>query len=90
MVRPLGYAVRGLVFLILALLLGRSALHHNAAEAGGLEQALDFFSPALRRWVAGGLCLFGAMSLIEARLRRIHRSATVDDVARKVVDKVRG
>ena len=85
-----GYAVRGVIFLIIALLLTRSALHHSAAEAGGLEQALDFFSPAVRRWIAVGLMLFGAMSLIEARFRRIHRPPPIDRVAGRVANKVRG
>jgi len=84
-----GYAARGVIFLIIALLLARSALHHNAAEAGGLEEALDFFSPIVRRWIAGGLMLFGAMSLVEARFRRIHRPPPIDQVAEKVSEKVR-
>lgn len=84
-----GYAVRGLIFLVIAFLLARSAFHHNAAEAGGLEQALDFLSPNYRRWIACGLMLFGAMSLVEARFRRIHRPPPIEQVADKVAEKAR-
>lgn len=80
----LGYAVRGIIFAVIAYLLVRSALHHNAAEAGGLEQALDFLSPAVRPWIAAGLMLFGVLSLVEARYRRIHRPPPLDQVAEKV------
>lgn len=76
-----GYSARGLIFLVAAWLLAQSALHRNAAEAGGLEQALDFFSPTIRGWVAAGLMLFGFLSLVEARFRRIHRPPPVDRVA---------
>jgi hypothetical protein len=85
----LGYGARGLVFLVLSYLLAQAAWKHNAAEAGGLEQALDFFSPALRGWVAAGLALFGLLSLVEARYRRIRRPPPVDEVAEKLVEKVR-
>lgn len=76
-----GYAARGIIFLVVAWRLEQSAIHRRAAEAGGLEQALDFFSPAVRGWVAAGLMLFGALSLVEARFRRIHRLPPVDRVA---------
>jgi hypothetical protein len=76
-----GYGVRGLIFLVIAFLLARSGFHNDAAEAGGLEQALDFLSPNHRRWIASGLMLFGAMSLVEARFRRINRPPPIEDVA---------
>jgi hypothetical protein len=77
-----------LIFLVIAFLLVRSAISHNAAVAGGLEQPLDFLSPTHRRWIACGLMLFGAMSLVEARFRRIHRPPPIDHVADKVSEKV--
>lgn len=83
-----GYAVRGVIFLIIAYLLARSALHHNAAEAGGMEEALDFFSPVMRRWMAGGLMVFGLMSFVEARYRRIHRPPPVGHVAEQVKEHI--
>jgi uncharacterized membrane protein (DUF2068 family) len=85
-----GYSVRGLIFMVIAFLLARSALQQSAREAGGLEQALDFFSPEVRPWVAAGLLLFGVLSLVEARYRRIHRPPPIDQVAEKVAQKVRG
>ncbi|NUT00349.1 MAG: DUF1206 domain-containing protein [Sphingomonas sp.] len=85
----IGYGVRGLIFLIIAYLLARSGLHGSAAQAGGLEQALDFFSRGVRPWVASGLILFGGLSLVEARYRRIHRPPPVEHVADKVAEKMR-
>ncbi len=79
-----GYGVRGIIFLIIAYLLAQSSVHHNAAEAGGLEQALDFFSPVTRRWIAGGLMVFGLLSFAEARFRRIHRPPPVGHVAERL------
>ena len=83
-----GYSARGVIFLVVAWLLAQSALHHNAAEAGGLEQALDFFSRDTRGWVAAGLALFGVLSLVEARYRRIHRPPPVEEVADMVAEKL--
>jgi hypothetical protein len=85
-----GYSARGVIFMILAYLLARSALHNSAAGAGGLEQALDFFSRPARAWVAAGLAVFGILSVVEARYRRIHQPPKIDDVARKVADNVSG
>jgi len=84
-----GYGARGMVFLALSYLLAKAAVQHNAAEVGGLEQALNFFSPQVRGWVAAGLALFGVLSLVEARYRRIRRPPPVDEVAKKVADRVR-
>ncbi|WP_395624059.1 DUF1206 domain-containing protein [Sphingomonas daechungensis] len=85
-----GYSARGIIFFIIAWLLALAALHHRAAEAGGLEEALDAMHPAVRASVAAGLIVFGVLSLVEARFRRIHRPPPVDHVAEKVVEAVRG
>ena len=85
-----GYAARGLVFLVVGLLLARAGINHSASEAGGIEQALDAFSRTYQAWIATGLALFGVMSLIEARYRRIHRPPPVEKVAEKVSDAVKG
>jgi hypothetical protein len=85
-----GYAARGLVFLVIGWLLARAGINHSASEAGGIEQALDAFSRTNQAWIAAGLALFGMMSLIEARYRRIHRPPPVEKVAEKVSDAVKG
>jgi uncharacterized membrane protein (DUF2068 family) len=84
-----GYTARGLVFLVIGWLLARAAISHQASGAGGLEQALDAFSNDLQGWIAGGLALFGIMSLVEARYRRIHRPPPVEKVAEKISDAVK-
>ena len=82
-----GYTARGVVFLTVAWLLARAAFDHNAAEAGGLEQALDALRGPLEVPVAAGLALFGAYSLVEARYRSIHKPPT-EHVKRKVEQKI--
>lgn len=82
----IGYAARGVIFLTVGWLLARAALDHRAAEAGGLEQALDALRGPLQFPVAAGLALFGAYSLVEARYRSIHKPPT-DHVKRKVAEK---
>ena len=83
----IGYAARGVIFLTVAWLLARGALHNNAAETGGLEQALDSLRGPLQFPVAAGLALFGCYSLIEARYRSIHKPPT-DHIKRKVAETV--
>lgn len=83
----LGYAARGIIFLTVAWLLARAAWHERAAEAGGVEQALDALRGPLQFPVAAGLALFGAYSLIEARYRSIHKPPT-EHIKRKVADAV--
>ena len=83
----LGYAARGVVFLTVGYLLARAALDRQAAEAGGLEQALDALRGPLEYPVAIGLMLFGCYSLVEARFRSIHRPP-IERVEREVREKV--
>jgi len=84
----IGYAARGVIFLTIAWLLTRAALDHSAAEAGGLEQALDTLRGPLQFPVAAGLALFGLYSLVEARYRSIHKPPT-EHIKRKVEEAVR-
>ena len=84
----IGYAARGVIFLTVATLIGQAALDDRSNEAGGMEQALDLFSGPVLFAVAGGLILFGAFSMIEARYRRIHDAP--DGVKQEVMDRVGG
>jgi hypothetical protein len=84
-----GYAARGLIFLIVALLIGRAALDGRSNEAGGMEQALDLLSGPLLYAVAAGLVLFGIFSIVEGVFRRIHEPP-VDEVRKQVREKVGG
>jgi hypothetical protein len=83
----IGYAARGVIFITVAWLLGRAAFNDSAAQAGGLEQALDMLRGPLQFPVAAGLALFGFYSLIEARYRAIHDPPT-EHIKRKVAETV--
>jgi hypothetical protein len=83
----IGYSARGVIFLTVGWLLARAAMNRSAAEAGGLEQALDALRGPLQFPVAAGLALFGVYSLVEARYRSIHKPP-VEEVKRKVKEKV--
>lgn len=85
----IGYAARGVIFTVVAYLLARSALDRNAAEAGGLEEALDLLSPPVESAIAGGLLLFGLLSLVEARYRVIRRPP-VEQMEHRIREKVGG
>lgn len=82
----IGYAARGVIFLAVAFLIGSAAANEQSTEAGGMEQALDLLSGPLLYAVAGGLMLFGAFSMIEARYRRIHDAP--DEVKQQVKDAI--
>jgi hypothetical protein len=84
----IGYAARGVIFLCIGWMLGSAALAGRSAQAGGMEQALDMFDGGALYAVAGGLMLFGAFSIVEARYRRIHRPPPARAVAAKVKAKV--
>jgi hypothetical protein len=83
----LGYAARGIIFLAVAMMIARAAIDEQSTEAGGMEQALDLLSGPLLYAVAGGLMLFGAFSIIEARYRRIHEPP-VEEIKQEVREKV--
>jgi len=84
----IGYAARGVIFLCVGWMIGRAALAGRSTQAGGMEQALDMFDGGALYAVAGGLMLFGAFSIVEARYRRIHRPPPARAVAAKVKEKV--
>jgi hypothetical protein len=69
----IGYAARGIIFVLVGLMIGRAAIDGRSDEAGGMEQALDFLSGPLLYAVAFGLLLFGAFSIVEAIFRRLHQ-----------------
>ena len=85
----IGYAARGVIFMTVAWLIGKAALDGQANEAGGLEQALDFFSGTVLYAVAIGLLLFGLFSIVEALFRRIHEPPPLDEVADRIDQQVR-
>jgi len=83
----LGYASRGVIFIVVAWTIYRAATDHRPTEAGNLESALDILRGPYLTPIAAGLLLFGLFSLVEARFRRIHRPP-VERVKRQVRDKM--
>jgi hypothetical protein len=83
----LGYASRGIIFIVVAWTIYRAATDHRPTEAGNLESALDILRGPYLTPIAAGLLLFGLFSLVEARFRRIHRPP-VERVKRQVRDKM--
>ena len=68
----IGYAARGVIFLVAAWLLVHAGMHHNPGEAGGVGDSLAAVPDALRPFIAAGLGVFGLLSLIEAKYRKIN------------------
>ena len=75
----LGYAARGVIFLITGWFLLQAGLAEKASKSGGMDEALSWLSPTTSMIVAIGLAFFGIFSLVEARYRVIH-SPDVPDV----------
>jgi hypothetical protein len=71
----LGYASRGIVFLVVAYFMARAGLNESPGEAGGMAEALASLPRTVRLGVASGLGLFGLFSLVEARFRVIGNPA---------------
>jgi hypothetical protein len=82
-----GYGARGIIFLTIGYMLVRSGLDRSAAEAGNLDDAMDWLYGPVRELVAAGLLVFGIFSIIEAAYRPIHKPPT-KQVERKVKRKV--
>lgn len=83
----LGYAARGIIFLVIAWLIFRAAADHVASEAGNIEKALDVLRGPYLLPIVGGLMLFGLFSLVEARFRAIHKPP-VEKVKQEVREKM--
>lgn len=83
----LGYAARGVVFLISGFFLLRAGLESEAGEARGMEQALAWLSSPWDVIVGLGLAAFGIFSLIEARYRILH-GVPVEGMARQARAKL--
>lgn len=71
-----GYAARGVVFLIIGGFLILSAVYYKPTEARGLEGVFDTlaqqpYGPWLMGVVASGLIAYGIYMLVESRYRRI-------------------
>ncbi|HIV78850.1 MAG TPA: DUF1206 domain-containing protein [Candidatus Sphingomonas excrementigallinarum] len=68
----IGYAARGLVFLISGYLLAKAGIHEHASEAGGMARVLSWLTDPFDVIVGVGLLAFGLFSLVEARYRQLH------------------
>ncbi len=71
-----GLVARALVFVVVGYFLVKTAIDFDPREAVGLDGALtrvyrEPFGPGLLGVVAGGLLVFAAYSLLEARYRRL-------------------
>ncbi|HEY0625899.1 MAG TPA: DUF1206 domain-containing protein [Allosphingosinicella sp.] len=73
----LGYAARGIVFLIMAYFFFRAATEESAGQAGGMGEALASLPGTVQLVVAFGLLLFGLFSFVEAKHRRISDSVGI-------------
>ena len=83
----LGYAARGLLFLVCGWFLARSAVESNPSEARGFDRALAWLSEPVDDVVAGGLFLFGLYSLVEARFRRVPEPP-LEDIGAEMREKL--
>jgi hypothetical protein len=89
----LGFAARGVVFLVIGGFLVAAALHSRASEARGLGGALEALAAQPLGWIllgvtAAGLFAFGAFSLVEAIYRRID-APDLDEAGGAIADGVR-
>lgn len=74
----LGYAARGVLFILAGLFYWRAAATENPAQAGGLGEALGALSGWAQILVAAGLVMFGVFSLVQAAYRRITNPQVVE------------
>jgi hypothetical protein len=81
-----GYAARGIVFVITGYLLALAGTHERASEAGGMSRALAWLTSPTDVIIAAGLFCFGIYSLVEARYR-VLQDVPIDHVAQRVTGK---
>jgi hypothetical protein len=74
----LGYAARGVLFILAGVFYWRAAATENPQAAGGLGEALGALSGWAQLLVAAGLVLFGVFSLVQALYRRITNPQVVE------------
>ena len=67
----IGYAARGVLFLVIGWLLVRASDAHSSGAAGGIDDALGSLPRPLQIAVALGVILFGVFSLTEAIYRKM-------------------
>ena len=72
MAGKIGYVARGVVWLLLAWLFGKAALHRNASEAGDTSKAFSFleqgeYGSILLGAMALGLICYGVFNFVRAR-----------------------
>ena len=67
----IGFAARGVVFLVIGWLLVRAAQMHSSGAAGGIDDALGSLPRLVQLAVAGGVVVFGLFSLTEAVYRQV-------------------
>jgi hypothetical protein len=89
----LGFAARGIVFVVIGGFLVVAAIQSRASQARGLGGALDALAAQPLGWIllaltAAGLFAFGAFSLVEARYRRID-APDIGDAKEAIADGVR-
>lgn len=82
----IGYAARGLVFMITGYFLLRAGFEEQGEAAGGMDKALAWLSSPWDVVVAVGLLGFGIFGLVEARYRRLH-DAPVDGMVRRAMGR---
>lgn len=67
----IGFAGRGIIFLLVGWLLVRAAQLHSSGAAGGIDDALGSLPRPVQLAVAAGVLLFGLFSLTEAAYRQV-------------------
>lgn len=73
----IGYIARGIVWLIIAWLMFKAAIHANSKDAGDTNQAFQFiedtsYGPLLSGLLGLGLLLYGIFNFIRARFERFN------------------
>lgn len=84
----IGYAARGVIFIVIGLLAAAAAIDARSSEAGGMQQALDLFDGPALFVMAAGLLLFGIFSIVEALYRHIPEPPAAAEIKRQVVKKL--